>query len=309
MSGKSNNILQAARFHKHCRAATDEIFGSLEVAETGNYWFNNQYNLFVTKETEKDREQYFMLKLEKYNGEDCVDFEFDTEDTSSNSEAQLLFAIGNIIERNSFLLDESPYKIGDESTHSINELVDKAKKAGVELTFIDNPMPNKESSLWYGGKVADIAYKGFVFHLEAIGEIRASLNLVDKAGFPILELANVVDKNSGGEFANEMCKYIPSDKLLFELYGETATPLPLSQKSKKALCIPSSEIAYGKLDLHMLNWWEITVTLPDGRYINDIDWVSEYGLYSEALYQFLEEPDKAISYVKDFLEEEKQNER
>ena len=100
----NNNILQAARFHKHCRAATDEIFGSLEVAETGNYWFNNQYNLFVTKETEKDREQYFMLKLEKYDGEDCVDFEFDTEDTVSGSEAQLLFAIGNIIERNSFLL-------------------------------------------------------------------------------------------------------------------------------------------------------------------------------------------------------------
>lgn len=108
MSGKSNNILQAARFHKHCRAATDEIFGSLEVAETGNYWFNNQYNLFVTKETEKEREQYFLLKLEKYDGEDCVDFEFDTEDTVSNSEAQLLFAIGNIIERNSFLLDIYP---------------------------------------------------------------------------------------------------------------------------------------------------------------------------------------------------------
>lgn len=309
MSGKSNNILQAARFHKHCRAATDEIFGSLEVAETGNYWFNNQYNLFVTKETEKEREQYFLLKLEKYDGEDCVDFEFDTEDTATDSEAQLQFAIGNIIERNLYLLDESPYKIGDESTHSINELVDKAKKVGAKLTFIDNPMPSKESSLWYGGKVADITYKGYIFHLEAIGEIRASLNLVDKAGFPILELANVVDKNSGGEFANEMCKYIPSDKMLFELYEETATPLPLSQKNKKALCIPTSAIAYGKLDLHMLNWWEITVTLPEGRYINDLDWVSEYGLYSEALYQFLEEPDKAISYVKDFLEEEKQNER
>lgn len=309
MSGKSNNILQAARFHKHCRAATDEIFGSLEVAETGNYWFNNQYNLFVTKETEKEREQYFLLKLEKYDGEDCVDFEFDTEDTATDSEAQLQFAIGNIIERNLYLLDESPYKIGDELTHSINELVDKAKKVGAKLTFIDNPMPSKESSLWYGGKVADITYKGYIFHLEAIGEIRASLNLVDKAGFPILELANVVDKNSGGEFANEMCKYIPSDKMLFELYEETATPLPLSQKNKKALCIPTSAIAYGKLDLHMLNWWEITVTLPEGRYINDLDWVSEYGLYSEALYQFLEEPDKAISYVKDFLEEEKQNER
>ena len=174
--------------------------------------------------------------------------------------------------------------------------------------FIDNPMPNKESNLWYGGKVADIAYKGFVFHLEAIGEIRASLNLVDKAGFPILELASVVDKNGQGEFVENMSKYIISDNMLFDLYGETATPLPLSQKNKKALCIPSSAIAYGKLDLHMLNWWEITVTLPDGRYINDIDWVSEYGLYSEALYQFLEEPDKAISYVKEILEEEKQNE-
>lgn len=308
MSEKNNNILQAARFHKNCRAATDEIFGSLEVCSTGNYWFNNQYNLFVTKENEKESEQYFLLKLEKYDDEDCVDFEFDTEDTVSKSEAQLLFAIGNIIDRNIFLLDESPYKIGDESIHLINELVDSAKRVGAELTFIDNPMPNKESNLWYGGKVADIAYKGFVFHLEAIGEIRASLNLVDKAGFPILELANVVDKNSGGEFANEMCKYIPSDKLLFELYGETATPLTLSQAEKKSLCIPSSAIVYGKLDLHTLNWWEITVTLPDGRYINDIDWVSEYGLYSEALYQFLEEPDKAISYVKDFFEEEKQNE-
>lgn len=97
----------AKKFHNACRVVTEEIFSSLEVAPTGNYWFGRKWNLFVTKEKEHGRDEYFMLKLENYgNDGECFDFEYDTEDTSSNSKIELFAAIGNILDRNTFLLNE-----------------------------------------------------------------------------------------------------------------------------------------------------------------------------------------------------------
>lgn len=91
---------------KIVNAATDEIYGSLEVCPTGNYWFSVHWNLFVTKEKEPDCDEYYLLKLEKYDDEDCIDFEYDSEDTASCSEQELRKAIEKIVGRNAFLIKE-----------------------------------------------------------------------------------------------------------------------------------------------------------------------------------------------------------
>lgn len=86
--------------------ATDEIYGSVEVASTGNFWFGKHWNLFC------EREQYagnscFVLWLERYvNSDVCRDYEYDVEDTITDTEEELRAAVERIIKRNKFLLEE-----------------------------------------------------------------------------------------------------------------------------------------------------------------------------------------------------------
>jgi len=86
--------------------ATDEINGSVEEAATGNFWFGEHWNLFCEKEQYAGN-RYFVLKLERYGDSDeCQDFEFDTEDTITDTEEELRAAVERIIKRNKFLLEE-----------------------------------------------------------------------------------------------------------------------------------------------------------------------------------------------------------
>ena len=86
--------------------ATDEIYGSVEVAATGNFWFGEHWNLFCEKEQYAGN-RYFILKLERYgDSEECQDFEFDTEETNTDTEEELRAAVERIIKRNKFLLEE-----------------------------------------------------------------------------------------------------------------------------------------------------------------------------------------------------------
>lgn len=91
---------------KTVNQATDEIFGSVSETATGNYWFNEHWNLFCEKE-QLCGSIYFVLNLERYgNSEECQDFEFDTEETNTDTEVELRIAIEQIIRRNMFLLGE-----------------------------------------------------------------------------------------------------------------------------------------------------------------------------------------------------------
>ena len=86
--------------------ATDEIYGSLEVAATGNFWFGEHWNLFCEKEQYAGN-RCFVLWLERYGDNDeCQDFEFDVEDTKTDTEEELRAAVERIIKRNKFLLEE-----------------------------------------------------------------------------------------------------------------------------------------------------------------------------------------------------------
>ena len=93
-------------FDKVVNAAADEIFGSVSMAATGNYWFGEHWNLFCEKE-QLCGSTYFVVKLERYgDSEECQDFEFDTEETNIDTEVELRLAIENILRRNMFLLEE-----------------------------------------------------------------------------------------------------------------------------------------------------------------------------------------------------------
>lgn len=93
-------------FEKVVNQATDEIFGSVSEAASGNYWLNEYWNLFCEKE-QLCGSTYFVVKLERYgDSEECQDFEFDTEETNIDTEVELRLAVENILRRNMFLLEE-----------------------------------------------------------------------------------------------------------------------------------------------------------------------------------------------------------
>ena len=114
------------------------------------------------------------------------------------------------------------------------------------------------SSLWYGGGVAEIYYKGYVFNVEAIGDVYAELYRVK--GVPgedsvFTEYGNLIayvkDKGNGGYFSNEIPPYLRSDKTLNKALGKTHPKYSL-------------EMDYN-------NWWECFGTDPAGNF-HDLMW-------------------------------------
>ena len=64
----------------------------------GNYWLNQQYNLFCETCRDQSEEQpYYLLKLERYEGEECVNTEFGITDTDSIDREELEKAIRRLL--------------------------------------------------------------------------------------------------------------------------------------------------------------------------------------------------------------------
>ena len=87
-----------------------------------------------------------------------------------------------------------------------------------------------------------VSYKGYIFHIDAAGEVRAYLYL-KKGG---KKLCYVKDKTNGGYFRPEMTPYFRSDKTLYKL-------------------IEGEHCLYD-LSFHNTNWWECFVTDPQGKF-------------------------------------------
>ena len=90
---------------KQIRAAVDEIEASIaytmaqnHMCGVGNYWLNQQYNLFCETCRDQPEEQpYYLLKLERYEGEECVNTEFGITDTDSIDREELEKAIRRLL--------------------------------------------------------------------------------------------------------------------------------------------------------------------------------------------------------------------
>ena len=130
------------------------------------------------------------------------------------------------------------------------------------------------SSYWYGGNMADVIYKGYTFHIEAIGDVRAYLfsKHSDK------QLCYVKDKNNVGAFKHEMAPYFRSDKSLDKLL-----------RSKHHLY---------DLEIEDNNWWECFVTDPQGKF-HDIMWALDSDSLFDAIDEVLDSLDEMIQYIKE----------
>ena len=133
---------------------------------------------------------------------------------------------------------------------------------------------NRMHSLWYGGNMVSIKYKGYTFHIDAAGEVRAYLYLKSSGN----RLCYVKDKTNGGYFSSEMTPYFRSDKTLYKL-------------------IDGKHLLYD-LSLHNTNWWECFLTDPQGKF-HDIMWaLSDDNLFS-AVAEALGSLEEKIKYIEE----------
>lgn len=123
----------------------------------------------------------------------------------------------------------------------------------------------RQDSLWYGGRVAEIEYKGYVFIIGAYGDVIATL--LDKDMYT--EIAYVRDKQNLGRFLEKMGQYIKTDKQLEKLESE------------------------GRLVLENNNWFEVLIDGPDGESY-DLGWVTNDYSYAGAIQEVLDEMDNVI---------------
>ena len=129
------------------------------------------------------------------------------------------------------------------------------------INFIDNE--HKDCS-WYGGAVAEVKYKDFLFSLEARGDVNCTL--FDKNGD---ELGYVKDRNNAGSFRYEMAHCLENDT---ELY-----------KAKED----------GRLVFENNNWFEIFVRTPAMEW-KQVTWLSESEDIEECVFEMIETMDEMI---------------
>lgn len=141
----------------------------------------------------------------------------------------------------------------------------------IEKNFIvkvNQPIQNgKQLHYWYGGFVSEILYKGYVFKLEANGDVRAALSDVDGE-----ELVYVKDKSNQGRFLDEMSVYIENDQQLLDLMEE------------------------GRLVFDNNNWWECFVIDLNGQW-HDLMWDLDSMNYFDAVDEIIENMDEVIGHL------------
>lgn len=141
-----------------------------------------------------------------------------------------------------------------------------------ELEILQDKIDDEhQDSLWYGGRIAEIKYKGYTFIVGAYGDVIATLWGRNNDGSDY-ELAYVKDKNNAGRFYEEMSPYIKSD-------------VDLGRKE-----------AEGNLLLDNNNWFEVLIDGPDGEQY-DLGWVCDDFTYDSAIQEVLDNMDDVIREI------------
>jgi len=133
--------------------------------------------------------------------------------------------------------------------------------------------PGKHSSFWYGGNMSTISYKGYEFHLEAIGDIR-----VVHIPFDGAEPTWYADKNNSGAMYEYFNQIFPTDKELYEAINNVGT--------KK----------FPHLEVGNNNWYEVMITAPDGKNY-DYMWVLDNDNYFDAMEEIVASMDDYIQDI------------
>lgn len=144
----------------------------------------------------------------------------------------------------------------------VSELVPEAK-----IFLVQEPIDeDHRDCLWYGGRIAEVEYKGYTFILGAYGDVRATLTREDDM-YDII--AEVRDKSNQGRFYEEMKYYIKNDTQLKEFEDN------------------------GRLVFENNNWMEVLIDDPEG-YQHDTGWVTNSDDYEEALLEMIKNMDEVI---------------
>lgn len=177
-------------------------------------------------------------------------------------------------------------------TEKIEKCIQKAEKQNATITILQDINESKQYSLWYGGTVANIHYRGYEIDISAIGDVYCTLELVTKDDEYIDDLCDVRDKCNMGQFNDEMQFYIHNDSELYELLkGNT---IKLDKKY-----IPEKYVeTYARLNLQNNNWWECSARTPDGKFI-DLGWVMEEDKIEDAIETVIDTLDETIEYIKE----------
>lgn len=161
------------------------------------------------------------------------------------------------------VLDESNAIVFER--HVLTRLTEKGfdiSQIDLEINdFIDND--HKDCS-WYGGVVAEVKYKDFLFSLEARGDIVCTL--LDKKDN---ELGYVKDRNNGRSFRYEMAHCLANDTELYKAKDE------------------------GLLVFENNNWFEIFVRTPDMEW-QQATWLTNSDDLEECVFEMIETMDEMI---------------
>ena len=139
-------------------------------------------------------------------------------------------------------------------------------------TQIDSTVtPEKQAHYWYGGEMATIEAGGYKFHIEAIGDVYADLfkpsSLTDEALDWDNCIEHIKDKRNGGAFGEIISYYIKNDEELAKLMDD-------------------GHPVY-RLKLDYANWWECSVTDPEGSW-HDLMWNLDATGLNDAIEEVLE---------------------
>lgn len=143
-------------------------------------------------------------------------------------------------------------------------------KGEFAIQFVGSISLRRMDSLWYGGDMVEVKYKGYSFHIEAIGDVYADLYTAPDNR----QLCYVKDKNNNGNFSSEMLSYFRSDRAL--------------------TAVLSGESHRYRLDMQHNNWWECFVTDPKGVY-HDLMWNLDEDNLFHAIAEVLCGADEVIS--------------
>ncbi len=155
------------------------------------------------------------------------------------------------------------------------KLAERLEGKNVRIEFFERVSSNRQHHMWFGGCVATVEYKRWLFSIEAVGDVQAHLGRMQ--GDEFCEIAYVKDRQNNGRFLDEMGAYIKNDDELRKLIDQ----------------VPVGELV---LDVDSNNWWEIIPISPHGKE-HDAMWVAEDYTLDSAIMEAIEGADDMIKYI------------